>query len=679
MKKRNYRTLLVYALMVLAIVFMATRFGLGGMNQPQELSYDQFMQLVKEDKVQGAVLTGTELKGIYKDSQYSFENLPNRYDFSAYIPSYEMFKADLSAITAAKTGVSVDSVSALDYGFELDYREPSMFSIWSIIPYLLLIAAFGFLMYVLMQQQGGGKNINSFGKSKARVVTKDTNKITFKDVAGADEEKEELQEIVEFLKNPKRFTDIGARVPKGVLLMGPPGTGKTLLAKAVAGEAGVPFYSISGSDFVEMFVGVGASRVRDLFNTAKKTAPAIIFIDEIDAVGRHRGAGLGGGHDEREQTLNQMLVEMDGFDPHAGIIVIAATNRPDILDPALMRPGRFDRQVTVGTPDVKGREDILRIHARKKHLGPDVDLKVLAQRTPGFTGADLENVLNEAAILAARCHKQQIGMPEVEEAITRVIAGPEKRSRVISAEDKRITAYHETGHALVARALPECDPVHEISIIQRGRAAGYTMTLPEKESQHMTRGKLLDSIVMMLSGRVAEQLFIGDISTGAYNDLQRATDTARRMVTEYGMSERLGPIFLGGDREVFIGRDLGHSRNYSEEIASVIDEEIRNIIEASYKKSEELLRANSDVVHRVAKTLIERERLDGAEFETLCNGGELPPADGEASQAEAGEAKAAEPAKAGAKAEALDNGGPGAADAPKAPEAENPASGGENA
>ena len=625
MKKRNYRTLLIYGLMVVAIIFMATRFGTGGPNAPDELSYDQFMQLVKEDKIQGAVLTGTELKGIYQDSQYTMENLPGRYDFSAYVPSYELLKSDISAIVSAKTGIPVESVSTLDYGFELDYREPSMFSFWSLVPYIILIGAFAFLWYVMMKQQGGGKNINSFGKSKARVVTGDTNKITFADVAGADEEKEELQEIVEFLKNPRRFTEIGARVPKGVLLMGPPGTGKTLLAKAVAGEAGVPFYSISGSDFVEMFVGVGASRVRDLFNTAKKTAPAIIFIDEIDAVGRHRGAGLGGGHDEREQTLNQMLVEMDGFDPHAGIIVIAATNRPDILDPALMRPGRFDRQITVGTPDIKGREEILRIHARKKSLGQGVDLKVLAQRTPGFTGADLENVLNEAAILAARRHKKEIGMAEVEEAITRVIAGPEKRSRVISDEDKRITAYHETGHALVARALPGCDPVHEISIIQRGRAAGYTMTLPEKESQHMTRGKLLDSIVMLLSGRVCEQLFIGDISTGAYNDLQRATDTARRMVTEYGMSERLGPIFLGGDQEVFLGKDFGHARNYSEEIASVIDEEIRSIIEGAYKKAEELLRTGSETVQRVAKALVERERLDGAEFETLCSGGELPP------------------------------------------------------
>ncbi|MGI6192420.1 MAG: ATP-dependent zinc metalloprotease FtsH [Christensenellales bacterium] len=624
MKKRNIRTIVIYLLMIAAIVFMASRFGMGVANAVDQLSYEEFLKEVKDGHVAGVVLTGTELSGIYTGSTLTMDNLPGRREFTAYVPSYEILKQDLAAIVAESTGKPATDISALDYGFQLDYREPSEFSFWTLVPYLILIGATAFLWYVMMQQQGGGKSINAFGKSKARMVTSDTNKITFKDVAGADEEKEELAEIVEFLKNPRRFTDMGARVPKGVLLMGPPGTGKTLLAKAVAGEAGAPFYSISGSDFVEMFVGVGASRVRDLFNTAKKSSPAIIFIDEIDAVGRHRGAGLGGGHDEREQTLNQLLVEMDGFDPHAGIIVIAATNRPDILDPALLRPGRFDRQITVGAPDVKGREEILRIHARQKPLGYDVDLKVLAKRTAGFTGADLENMLNEAAILAARKKLRVIGMEEVEEAITRVIAGPEKRSRVISNEDKRITAYHETGHAIVARLLPNCDPVHEISIIQRGRAAGYTMTLPEKETQHMSRAKLKDTIAMLLSGRVAEKLFIGDISTGAYNDLQRATDIARKMVTEYGMSERLGPVFLGGDQEVFIGKDFGHAKNYSEEVASLIDEEIRAIVEEAYAKVEQMLTENAEAVHRVANALIEREKLDGEQFDLLMKGEPLP-------------------------------------------------------
>ena len=624
MKKRNIRTIVIYLLMIAAIVFMASRFGMGVANAVDQLSYEEFLQEVRDGNVAGVVLTGTELSGIYTGSTLTMDNLPNRREFTAYVPSYEILKQDLAAIIAEQSGKTPADISALDYGFQLDYRQPSEFSFWSLVPYLILFGATAFLWYVMMQQQGGGKSINAFGKSKARMVTGDTNKITFKDVAGADEEKEELAEIVEFLKNPRRFTEMGARVPKGVLLMGPPGTGKTLLAKAVAGEAGAPFYSISGSDFVEMFVGVGASRVRDLFNTAKKTAPAIIFIDEIDAVGRHRGAGLGGGHDEREQTLNQLLVEMDGFDPHAGIIVIAATNRPDILDPALLRPGRFDRQITVGAPDVKGREEILRIHARNKPLGYDVDLKLLAKRTAGFTGADLENMLNEAAILAARKKLRVIGMEEVEEAITRVIAGPEKRSRVITEEDKRITAYHETGHAVIAKLLPNCDPVHEISIIQRGRAAGYTMTLPEKETQHMAQSKLKDTIAMLLSGRVAEKLFIGDISTGAYNDLQRATELARKMVTEYGMSERLGPIFLGGDQEVFLGKDFAHARNYSEEVASLIDEEIRAIIEEAYALVERLLTENADAVHRVAQALMEREKLDGEQFELLMKGEPLP-------------------------------------------------------
>ena len=439
-------------------------------------------------------------------------------------------------------------------------------------------------------------------------------------MAGADEEKEELREVVEFMREPQRFNEIGARIPKGVLLVGPPGTGKTLLAKAVAGEAKVPFFSISGSDFVEMFVGVGASRVRDLFQTAKRSTPAVVFIDEIDAVGRHRGAGMGGGHDEREQTLNQLLVEMDGFAPNEGIVVIAATNRPDILDPALLRPGRFDRQITVGYPDIKGREEILKVHARNKPLAPGVKLSVLAQRTPGFTGADLENVLNEAAILAARAHRKTIDMPELEEAITRVQMGPEKRSRVITDLDKRLTAYHEAGHAIVALKLEHCDPVHEVSIIPRGAAGGYTMMLPKEDTSYVTRSKLEDTIAMALGGRVAEKLRMGDISTGAYSDLQHASEVAHKMVAEYGMSEEIGPIFLGGQTEVFVGLEWGHERNYSEALAARVDEAIQHILTKQFERAEQVISADLEALDRVAEMLIRYERVTGEEFAAVYNG-----------------------------------------------------------
>jgi cell division protease FtsH len=459
----------------------------------------------------------------------------------------------------------------------------------------------------------------NFGKSRAKMATPDKKNVTFKDVAGADEEKEELAEIVDFLKQPKKYIEMGARIPKGVLLVGPPGTGKTLLAKAISGEAGVPFFSISGSDFVEMFVGVGASRVRDLFDQAKKNSPCIVFIDEIDAVGRQRGAGLGGGHDEREQTLNQLLVEMDGFGQNQGIIMIAATNRPDILDPALLRPGRFDRQILVGAPDVKGREEILKVHSRNKHLSDEVKLDVLAKRTPGFTGADLENLMNEAALLAVRKKKNNIGMEELEEAVTRVIAGPEKRSKVIDDEDKRITAYHEAGHAVVMQLLPTADPVHEISIIPRGMAGGYTMHLPEKDTAYMSKTKLEEEIIGLLGGRVAEKLIIGDISTGAKNDIERATTIAKKMVMDYGMSD-LGPIAFGsGHDEVFLGRDLGKGRNFSEEVAFEIDKEIRKLIDESYNKAEKLLTENINKLHAVAKKLIEEEKVDADEFLTIFN------------------------------------------------------------
>ncbi|MFD3155553.1 ATP-dependent zinc metalloprotease FtsH [Haloimpatiens sp. FM7330] len=505
-----------------------------------------------------------------------------------------------------------------------EYVAPAKSPIWlswlpTIIAILMLV---GFWFIFMQQAQGGGnRGVMNFGKSKAKLATNDKRKVTFKDVAGADEEKGELQEIVEFLKSPKKYIEVGARIPKGVLLVGPPGTGKTLLAKAVAGEAGVPFFSISGSDFVEMFVGVGASRVRDLFEQAKKNSPCIVFIDEIDAVGRQRGAGLGGGHDEREQTLNQLLVEMDGFGVNEGIIMIAATNRPDILDPALLRPGRFDRQILVAQPDVKGREEILKVHSKNKPLVEDVKLDVLAKRTPGFTGADLENLMNEAALLTVRNNKKAIGMEELEEAITRVVAGPEKKSRVISDKDKRLTAYHEGGHAVVAKFLPNADPVHEISIIPRGMAGGYTMHLPEEDRAYTSKLRLEDEMVSLLGGKVAERLIIGDISTGAKNDIDRATAIARKMVMEFGMSDELGPIAFGsGHEEVFLGRDIGRSRNYGEEVASKIDSEIKRLIDEAYMKAERILTENIDKLHSVAKALIEKEKLNADEFNGIIDG-----------------------------------------------------------
>lgn len=504
------------------------------------------------------------------------------------------------------------------------YEAPRNTSVWvQMIPTLLLMGVMFFAVWFIFMQQsqgggGGNRGVMNFGKSKAKMATPDKKKVTFNDVAGADEEKEELAEIVDFLKQPKRYLELGARIPKGVLLVGPPGTGKTLLAKAIAGEAGVPFFSISGSDFVEMFVGVGASRVRDLFEQAKKNAPCIIFIDEIDAVGRQRGAGLGGGHDEREQTLNQLLVEMDGFGANEGIIMIAATNRPDILDPALLRPGRFDRQIMVGAPDVKGREEILQIHTKNKRLSENINLKLLAKRTPGFTGADLENLTNEAALLTVRKDKKFIEMEEMEEAITRVIAGPEKKSRVISERDRRLTAYHEAGHAVVMKLLPNSDPVHQISIVPRGMAGGYTMHLPEEDRAYTSKSRLEDEMVGLLGGRVAEQLIIGDISTGAKNDIDRASTIARKMVMEYGMSEVMGPIAFGADHdEVFLGRDLGRGRNFSEEIGAKIDREIKGLIDRAYDEAQTLLKNNLNKLHAVAQELLVKEKLEADEFEQL--------------------------------------------------------------
>jgi len=504
------------------------------------------------------------------------------------------------------------------------YTKPTTIPLWlQYLPTILLILLFVAFWFMFMQQsQGGGGNrgVMNFGKSRAKMATPDKKKVTFNDVAGADEEKAELAEIVDFLKQPKRYIELGARIPKGVLLVGPPGTGKTLLAKAISGEAGVPFFSISGSDFVEMFVGVGASRVRDLFDQAKKNSPCIIFIDEIDAVGRQRGAGMGGGHDEREQTLNQLLVEMDGFGVNEGIIMIAATNRPDILDPALLRPGRFDRQIVVGAPDVKGREEILKVHSRNKPLEEEVKLDVLAKSTPGFTGADLENLMNESALLAVRNNKKAIGMVELKEAVNRVIMGPEKKSRIIIEKDRRITAYHEAGHAVIGKLLPNADPIHEVSIIPRGMAGGYTMHLPEEDRTHMLKSWLEDEMVMLLGGRVAEKLIIGDISTGAKNDIDRTTNIARKMVMEFGMSDEIGPISFGsGHDEVFMGRDFGKSRNFSEEVAARIDSEIRRLIDEAYRSAEKLLSENLGKLHAVAQALLEKEKIDAKEFDEVFN------------------------------------------------------------
>jgi cell division protease FtsH len=491
-------------------------------------------------------------------------------------------------------------------------RENFLVSLFiTLLPILIIVLVFLFFMN---QMQGGGSRVMNFGKSRAKLITKDTPKTTFADVAGADEAVEELQEIKEFLASPAKFQAIGAKIPKGVLLYGPPGTGKTLLARAVAGEAGVPFYSISGSDFVEMFVGVGASRVRDLFEQAKANAPAIVFVDEIDAVGRHRGAGLGGGHDEREQTLNQLLVEMDGFDVKGGVILIAATNRPDILDPALLRPGRFDRQIAVERPDLVGRERILQVHAKGKPISPEVDLRAVARRTPGFTGADLANVLNEAALLTARADHKLIDPPSMDEAIDRVIAGPQKRSRVMSEKEKKITAYHEGGHALVAAALPNTDPVHKVTILSRGRALGYTMVLPDEDRYSTTRNEMLDQLTYMLGGRAAEELVFQDPTTGAANDIEKATQVARAMVTQYGMTERLGPIKFGQDNgEVFLGRDMGHQRDYSEEVAAAVDEEVKKFIQAAHDEAWEILVENREILDNLVLALLERETLDKSE------------------------------------------------------------------
>ena len=572
-------------------------------NSNSKMTYSELIENIEEKNVESIEVSseGTSANVTLKSEKGTKQvNIPSLDSFMDY--SNEYIKAGNFTLESASKSIWVTLLSLL-------------------MPFGLIIIflVFWFFMMNGAGGQGGGNKTLTFGKSRARLVnTADKNKITFEDVAGVDEEKEELQEIVEFLKNPKKFTDMGARIPKGVLLVGQPGTGKTLLAKAVAGEAGVPFFIISGSDFVEMFVGVGASRVRDLFEQAKRNSPCIIFIDEIDAVGRQRGAGLGGGHDEREQTLNQLLVEMDGFSANEGVIVLAATNRPDILDKALLRPGRFDRQIVVGAPDVKAREQILEVHSRKKRLSEDVDLKTIAKNTSGFSGADLENVLNEAALLAAKRDKKEIGMREIEDAMVKVTMGPEKKTRVRNEHEKKLVAYHEAGHAVVSKFLPTQDPVHEISIVPRGMAGGYTMYRPTEDKSFISKTYMEETIVSLLGGRVAEALILDDVSTGASNDIERATKMARSMVTVYGMSDKLGTIMFDGDQgEVFLGRDLAQSKTYSEETAAVIDGEIKRIIDTAYDKAKKILSKNIDKLHIVAGILLEKEKIDGEEFDKV--------------------------------------------------------------
>lgn len=593
-----FKNVLFYLLIIMVIIWMFDLYGEKN-SKPADISYTSFMQHVQQDEIKQVTIVDNVISGKLKDGKEFSTVAPND---SKLVEKLEAKKVDIKA--------------------ELPPQPPWWMSILSsILPMLIIVG----LWFMLMNQGGaGGGKVMNFGKSRARRYDEEKLKITFKDVAGADEAKQELEEVVEFLKYPQKYNDLGAKIPKGVLLYGPPGTGKTLLAKAVAGEAGVPFFSISGSDFVEMFVGVGASRVRDLFDQAKKSAPCIVFIDEIDAVGRQRGAGLGGGHDEREQTLNQLLVEMDGFSANEGIIMIAATNRPDILDPALLRPGRFDRQIVVDRPDIKGRTEILKVHVKGKPMGQDVNLDVIAQRTPGFTGADLSNLVNEAALLTARKDKKAINMPEMEEAAERVIMGPERKSRVISDKEKRLTAYHEGGHTIVGMLLEHTDPVHKVTIIPRGRAGGYTLSLPKEDKYYATRSEMLDELKVLLGGRVAEALVLKEISSGASNDLQRATQLARQMICEYGMSENIGPVTFGHRQDqVFLGRDIARDKDYSEEVAAEIDKEVRSFMEDAYAATEKLLSDNIDKLHVIAKALMEKETLEEEEINQLVKYGHI--------------------------------------------------------
>ncbi|QTE72900.1 ATP-dependent zinc metalloprotease FtsH [Clostridiales bacterium FE2011] len=601
----------------------------GGLSQTvsRRIEYPQLLEMIKEGKVSRVAIRNNALVGVTKSTNVAADDFPERnYDFETTIGND--FLETVRQIEANKKNVPLDQVTVDQLSFDLEYRAPVVIPWWyDFLPYLIMLGIMAVIWFVMIRSQaGGGGKVMSFGKSRARMQDPTKNKITFADVAGADEEKEELQEMVDFLKNPRNYTELGARIPKGVLLVGPPGTGKTLLAKAVAGEAGVPFFSISGSDFVEMFVGVGASRVRDLFDQAKKVAPAIVFIDEIDAVGRHRGAGLGGGHDEREQTLNQLLVEMDGFAVNEGIIVMAATNRRDILDPALMRPGRFDRQVTVNYPDQNGRVAILKVHSKGKKLDDSVDLDNIAKRMPYATGADLENVMNEAAILAARARKKKIDQQLLIDAIARVQMGPEKKSHKVNEKDRRMVAIHEGGHAIIGHLLEGCDEVHLITIVPRGQAAGHTLALPAEEHDNMSRSQLFDQITMMLGGHAAEEVGLGEIYTGSSSDLKRATEICRKMVTQFGMSDNIGTIYLGSDQEVFVGMEFGQSREYSEEIAAKIDREVASILARCYEKAKKILTDNLDKLELLTQALLEQETLNRAEFVSLMETGEMPEA-----------------------------------------------------
>lgn len=618
MKKTNWKAIIPYIVIPLALVLVIATYSAVGQQSKKKTEYYEVV-----NKFETHAVTEYKLNLSSGALEYKLKDDETVYRYT--VPNVSLFVDDIHDDVVEYNKENPDNQ------IKMDYASGTANSWWvSLLPtvvMILLLAGVMFFMFKRMNQsvQNENNRAMSFGKARYK-KNDDKNKTTFADVAGADEEKEELEEIVEFLKAPKDFSALGARIPKGVLLVGPPGTGKTLLARAVAGEAGAPFFSISGSDFVEMYVGVGASRVRDLFAEAKKNAPSIIFIDEIDAVGRHRGAGMGGGHDEREQTLNQLLVEMDGFGPNEGVIVIAATNRPDILDPALLRPGRFDRQVTVNYPDLKGREEILKVHARQKPLGPDVNLRNIAGATVGFTGADLENLLNEAALLAARRKLKAITMKEIEEATMKVVVGTEKKSHKISEKDKKITAYHEAGHAVTSFYLEHEDPVTHISIVPRGMAGGFTMYQPEHDEMHLMKSKMLDDIVGLLGGRVAEKIIFNDISTGASNDIERASEQARKMVTRYGMSEKLGPIAFGQNNdEVFLGKDYNHMRNYSEAVASQIDDEVEKIILNAYKQTEDILTEHIDKLHAVALELVKREKLTGDEFKRIMNGEELEP------------------------------------------------------
>ena len=650
--RRLWQGPLIYLLVFAVILLIVQTLGTDTPVSYETLSYSELLEWEESDLRQDEGLQGGEagktissviiqqntLVGRTESSAIRDDQFGTYYDFKATLPSEAQFYQDVNAIYKAALGR--EDVSPTEYRFDTRSQLPAERPWWlEFLPYIISMLVLAVFWYFLMRQQTGGKGgVMSFGKSRAHLTDPNANKVTFDDVAGADEEKEELKEIVQFLKDPKKFTALGAKIPTGVILVGPPGTGKTLLARAVAGEAGVPFFSISGSDFVEMFVGVGASRVRDLFDQAKKASPAIIFIDEIDAVGRQRGTGLGGGHDEREQTLNQLLVEMDGFAPNQGVIVMAATNRVDVLDPALLRPGRFDRRITVNYPDVVGREAILKVHSRNKPLGDDVDLKVLARRTPYFTGADLMNVMNEAALLAARGNLEKIGMPQIEEAITRVMAGPEKKSKRVTPADRKLVAYHEGGHAIVSYYIPECDSVHEITTIPRGQAGGYTMYLPQEEFNFITTARLKAEMASLMGGRVAEDIVFGDVSTGASSDIKRATELARGMVTEYGMSEKLGPVYLGSEHEVFLGKSFAQQgSNLSENVSSEIDVEVHDLLESAYRRAKQILTDHRAQLDGLAQLLIEREKLDREQFERFMKTGSADEtaaiAEGEAQQA----------------------------------------------